>query len=160
MADTRCTVADCRTVAVHHEVLPLCRAHRDLMALALTPEVLRRYPPHLWTVAKRDFEAQFGTVAPVAPPVRPLFTRARPRDSQASAIVYFIVVGDRVKIGTTTNLRGRMTTLTLASDARVALTIPGGVTAERREQNRYAKQRIGTSEWFHLEGDLAARLAA
>lgn len=88
-------------------------------------------------------------------------TRARPPGfTPANSVVYFVAVGNRVKIGTTTNLKRRLSGLALPGDARVLRVIPGGRTGERIYHRRFATQRIGESEWFWLEGPLAEYLAS
>jgi hypothetical protein len=74
---------------------------------------------------------------------------------QHSPVVYFVVNGDRVKIGTTQSLRNRIRRLCLRVDD-IALVLHGAQDYERRLHERFAPQRVGDSEWFELAGDLAA----
>lgn len=86
--------------------------------------------------------------------------RNRPRTkSQAhDPIVYFIAVGDRVKIGTTTNLERRLDAFALHPDD-VVCTVPGDRDVEHGFHRRWAGLRIHDDrEWFRAEGDLAAWL--
>lgn len=73
-------------------------------------------------------------------------------------VVYFIRNGTRVKIGTTQNLRGRITRLSLRTDDLVRVE-HGGVNYERSIHELFADHRIGNTEWFHLRGEVADRIA-
>lgn len=73
---------------------------------------------------------------------------------QHSPVVYFIRNGDRVKIGTTTDIRARIRRLALRPE-NVALLLEGGRDRERALHRQFAAQRVGTSEWFRHAGSLA-----
>jgi hypothetical protein len=73
-------------------------------------------------------------------------------------VVYFITNGSRVKIGTTINLRKRVSTLCLRVDD-IALVLHGGQDFERSLHERFTEHRAGDTEWFELAGDLAAFVA-
>lgn len=68
-------------------------------------------------------------------------------------LVYFIRNGNRLKIGTTTELKRRIRTLSLRAE-NVVLLIPGGQPHERALHAQFADLRIGNSEWFAYEGAL------
>lgn len=70
-------------------------------------------------------------------------------------LVYFIRNGNRMKIGTTTELKRRIRTLALRPD-NVALLVDGDRRRERDFHNQFADLRIGGTEWFAYEGALAA----
>ncbi|MER6351265.1 GIY-YIG nuclease family protein [Streptomyces sp. NPDC001634] len=70
------------------------------------------------------------------------------------AVVYFLRNGDRVKIGTSTNLRDRVGTLSLRRTDLV-LVVEGDQSIERAFHRRFDRYRVGFTEWFHLEGELA-----
>lgn len=76
-----------------------------------------------------------------------------PRGKHAP-LVYFIRNGNRLKIGTTTELRRRIRTLALRP-TNVALLIHGGRQLERDFHRKFAGLRIGNSEWFAYDGALA-----
>lgn len=70
-------------------------------------------------------------------------------------VVYFVCIGDCVKIGFSTNLKSRMKTFrTSSADTQILLTIPGGRELERRLHNLLQEQRI-ERELYHLEGRVA-----
>ncbi|MEU2851768.1 GIY-YIG nuclease family protein [Streptomyces syringium] len=74
------------------------------------------------------------------------------------SLVYFIRNGNRVKIGTTTDLRRRIRTLALRSE-HVVLIERGGRELEREFHERFAKYRDGKTEWFRDVGTLNAYIA-
>ncbi|MGJ5753365.1 GIY-YIG nuclease family protein [Streptomyces puniciscabiei] len=70
-------------------------------------------------------------------------------------LVYFIRNGNRVKIGTTTDLRRRVRTLALRPE-NVVLLEAGGMDRERDFHKRFEKYREGNTEWFRDLGELSA----
>lgn len=68
--------------------------------------------------------------------------------------VYFIRNGNRMKIGTTTELKRRIRTLALRAE-NIALLFDGGQRREHEFHKQFAEHRIGTTEWFADEGALA-----
>lgn len=68
-------------------------------------------------------------------------------------IVYFIRNGNRIKIGTTTELKRRIRTLALRPE-NVALLVNGDQRVERGYHKQFAEHRIGNTEWFAYEGAL------
>lgn len=68
-------------------------------------------------------------------------------------VVYFIAAKDRVKIGRTTNLRARLSSLQIANPAALRLigAIPGGPLVERSIQKELAAFAV-SGEWFELNG--------
>lgn len=68
-------------------------------------------------------------------------------------LVYFIRNGNRMKIGTTTDLKRRIRTLALRPE-NVVLLFDGGHSAERAFHKQFAEHRIGNTEWFASEGTL------
>lgn len=75
------------------------------------------------------------------------------------AVVYFVRMGSHVKIGTTTNLAGRMAQLCLPVRA-VAATIPGGIAKEQAIHAQFADARIDSSEWFAVTPAMEEFLAS
>lgn len=72
-------------------------------------------------------------------------------------VVYFLRNGNRIKIGTTTDLHQRIRRLALRPE-HIALLIPGGRTEERALHRRFAELRDGNTEWFQDSGPLAQYL--
>jgi hypothetical protein len=69
-------------------------------------------------------------------------------------LVYFIRNGNRLKIGTTVELKRRIRTLALRAE-NVALLVDGDQRREREYHQQFAEHRIGNTEWFAYEGSLA-----
>ena len=67
--------------------------------------------------------------------------------------VYFIRNGNRLKIGTTTDLKNRIRTLALRPE-NVVLLLIGGRQLERQLHSKFKNLRIGTTEWFVYDGQL------
>lgn len=67
-----------------------------------------------------------------------------------SEVVYYIRFGDRVKIGTTTHLRNRLSAI---PHDEVMAVEAGGRGVEQARHRQFAKLRI-TGEWFRYEGAL------
>ncbi|MGV9226424.1 GIY-YIG nuclease family protein [Streptomyces albogriseolus] len=68
-------------------------------------------------------------------------------------IVYFIRNGNRLKIGTTTELKRRIRTLALRAE-NVVLLLDGGKPLERSLHQKFADLRVGNTEWFAYDGAL------
>jgi hypothetical protein len=68
-------------------------------------------------------------------------------------LVYFIRNGNRLKIGTTVELKRRIRTLALRAE-NVALLVDGDQRREREYHQQFAEHRIGNTEWFAYEGAL------
>lgn len=73
-------------------------------------------------------------------------------------LVYFIRNGNRIKIGTSTDLKRRIRTLALRAE-NVALLLAGGKPLERKYHNQFADLRIGNTEWFAYESPLTDFIA-
>lgn len=69
--------------------------------------------------------------------------------------VYYLQFGDRIKIGTTTNLTQRLRDI---PHDKLLATEPGNETMERRRHRQFAALRI-TGEWFRAERELLAHIA-
>lgn len=68
-------------------------------------------------------------------------------------IVYFIRNGNRLKIGTSTEVKRRIRTLALRAE-NVVLLLDGGRLLERDLHQKFADLRVGNTEWFAYEGAL------
>lgn len=73
-------------------------------------------------------------------------------------LVYFIRNGNRLKIGTSTDLKRRIRTLALRAE-NVALLMDGGQPLERQLHKEFADLRIGNTEWFAYEAPLTDYIA-
>lgn len=78
-----------------------------------------------------------------------------PSLAHVTNVVYFIEWGNRIKIGTTTDLRSRVTSLSLTPDA-VIFAMPGDRHVERDIHGRLGQWRIANTEWFHATPEVYA----
>ncbi|MGQ4437888.1 GIY-YIG nuclease family protein [Streptomyces violaceoruber] len=126
----------------------LCNAHRIKVALAIVPDMLRDALASSLTssVPAGGVRDDLVTMA-TATPVEGLLGGAH------DSIVYFIANGGRVKIGYTTNLKGRISALSLRADS-VLLALLGGFELERALHARFAQYRNGDTEWFELSSEI------
>lgn len=74
-------------------------------------------------------------------------------------VVYYVRIGDHVKIGYTCNLKQRLVALRVAEDAVLA-TEPGARELERRRHLQFADERVGRREDFNPSKRLLAHLDA
>ena len=125
--------------------VPLCDEHRLQVALLVVPDVL--------TAALRHAGSDVRP-APLAPEERAAIVagaRAKPVGAYMGGVhgpvVYFADTGARIKIGTSTNLRKRIRSLSL-QDKDVVLLLQGGLMLERALHDTFAKERIDSTEWF------------
>lgn len=70
--------------------------------------------------------------------------------------VYYMRIGNRVKIGFTTDLDARLAAI---NPEELMVTEPGTRMTERRRHDQFAELRTH-GEWFRLEGDLAQHIDA
>ena len=114
----------------------------------------------------RRREARFQKVAAYYQPAgaaplsaAPLKPEAAPTpwivpEGKHGPVVYFVQNGDRVKIGTTTNLRSRISALSLRP-TDIVLLLGGGRPFEQALHKRFAALRVGNTEWFANTGPVA-----
>lgn len=67
-------------------------------------------------------------------------------------VVYYVLVGSLMKIGTSTNLRRRL--LAYPPNRRLLATEPGGRSVESRRHAEFADLLDSGREWFRFEGTL------
>ncbi|GAA0719985.1 GIY-YIG nuclease family protein [Dactylosporangium roseum] len=158
----RCAAAGCDLAAERTEVVPLCGAHVQEMTLALLPDTYANYPPSSWVRAGREYKTTFDSEPnkpdwlvrlDSAPAVHP--AELGPRKHEP--VVYFALVGDQVKIGTTTNLIERFMAINLPPGA-VIHTIPGSYEVEKSYHRRFAAERTPRTEWFRLSSRLRSHI--
>lgn len=81
-------------------------------------------------------------------------------DSKPTSFVYFIEAGDCVKIGKSTDVQSRITTLQTASQHTLKLVglMAGGAREERRLHAAFSEYRTN-GEWFSIKGRLGLFLS-
>jgi len=157
---TRCAAPGCRAVATADSApVRLCAAHDEEHLLRILPRVLTAYPPTKWHAAFKERTARFGPDGHDIP--SQIVARAEdfvptpdvpsgPRLVPPGAVVYFLRVGDEVKIGTAKHLASRMDELNPPPSAMVVLTLPGSYGLEAQLHREFAAERHGGTEWFDL----------
>lgn len=152
-----CDVGDCGSPAAPGAPLALCAGHLGLAAdwvgqqfgvedtlpspcVACGARLGIRYPSG-WLCAVCEWV--YGTCPDEDLP--------RPRVD----VVYYIRFKDRMKIGTTSNLRQRMSRLW--HEELLAIE-PGGRARERARHSQFGAQRLESSEWFSLSPELLAHV--
>lgn len=83
-----------------------------------------------------------------------LVTTSKGRTEKRESVVYYMQLGNRVKIGTSFNLPKRVQQI---SPEKVLATEPGGTVTERQRHKQFAELRV-VGEWFRLEGTLVEHI--
>jgi hypothetical protein len=91
---------------------------------------------------------------PASAPTAPTAVKWTIPKGKHAPLVYFIRNGNRMKIGTTTDLKRRIRTLALRED-NVALLVNGDHRVERGFHKQFASLRVGNTEWFDDKDALA-----
>ncbi|GAA3808816.1 GIY-YIG nuclease family protein [Streptomyces chiangmaiensis] len=134
MSNTQCAVAGCSDQPYIEHPLPLCRRDALMVSIHVT-DVLHANSLNGHTTTGLDIDqvsvASDGVWA----------------QSSHPAVVYFLTNGDRVKIGTSTNITGRVSALALRR-GNAALLLQGDHDLEGALHDHFESDRIGTTEWF------------
>lgn len=144
MLADECCAPDCELHSEPDYPVPLCRKH--LM------QVIRCFQEQLVTFQQDNpllIEALRGRED-----AEERLRRTRRYNAKAKHVVYFIRFGDRVKIGTSGDVKRRLEGLPYDE---VIGTIPGDATVERLWHTVWADQRI-TGEWFHATPELLSAI--
>lgn len=90
----------------------------------------------------------------------PEFDTKRRQQLKAQSVVYYVRIGDRVKIGFTTNIKQRLSGLRIYDADHVLATEPGGRDLERRRHQEFADERVSPRhEDFNPSRKLLAHIA-
>lgn len=81
----------------------------------------------------------------------------RARLLEEQSVVYYVRIGDRVKIGFSANLRQRLIALRL-DDSAILATEPGGRMLETQRHREFAEERVGRREDFNPSRRLLAHI--
>lgn len=135
-----CTIPACIATPEIAEPLPLCFAHVLEVVSHAMPQVIRTAASAL-------------PQPPSAVRMLPVSCKKLLAANSHDPAVYFIRNGDRVKIGTTQNLRRRTAALSLRPE-NVLLTVYGGADVERQLHDRFRDLRVGNTEWFRYDAPL------
>jgi hypothetical protein len=131
-----CAVLRCTEEPFIHEPLLLCRQHALVVSLNVTDRLhANALTGH--TTSGLDIEQ----VSVASDNVW--------KQASHPAVVYFLTNGDRVKIGTSTNVTARVSALSLRR-SNAALLLQGGNDLESTLHHHFECDRIAKSEWFVL----------
>jgi hypothetical protein len=139
--DRGCTGPRCRQWAVRSAPVPLCRKHLfEAMMFAS-----RHYAK--WNILENATDS--------CEPIRELAATQGEKVLPPDSVVYFIQRGRMgpIKIGTTVNLVGRLSSLS-ANGSDVLLTLRGSYVEERALHEVFKADRIDRTEWFRPSEDL------
>lgn len=153
---TVCCWPDCFAEAGHPDV-PLCEAHFREAGMAWLRDNIELVR-EVAGVASQDI--MFDRVrrdAEAARPAREALWAQERAEREAGAVVYYVQIHDRIKIGFTTNLRQRVADLRL-DQAAVLATEPGGRDVEYRRHHQFAEERYGRREDFAPSDRLLAHI--
>lgn len=131
----RCAVRDCEDGWWRMSGIPLCKGHLRTAAYEYDAKV---FQPLL-----------HGMSAPE--PV--------PEPERSSPAVYYFRMENRVKIGTTTNLRLRMNTMYVQPEQLLAIE-PGSYEQEGKRHKQFAHLRVGRTELFDTNQALLDHIAS
>jgi hypothetical protein len=145
--------AACTDLATITQPVPLCTHHQMQVAVAIVPEMLAS----VLSMPKRTPVPEICDAASSR-----LVAKAKPVGLDLSGAhgdrVYFVRNGDRIKIGYTTNLRGRLGALCQRPDS-VLLLLQGGNGLEAALHRYFSAHRIGSTEWFRYAGEIEKYIA-
>lgn len=96
-------------------------------------------------------EAAHDHIKTLAPQVES--ESARTERQARESVVYYVQLGDRIKIGTTTNLANRLRSFYALPDQLLAIE-PGGLVRERERHQQFAAQRFPRTELFAPSDEL------
>lgn len=159
--ETHCAADDdgraCYRPPVMVRPVALCAPHKAELALAIVPDLLRdqlaaAHRAHAGSGLPDQREDIIDNA--VAVPHQRLLN-----GEHHEPVVYFIANGGKVKIGYTTNLKNRLSSLALRADS-VLVALDGGPDLERALHGHFAARRSGNTEWFELAPDIFRYIAA
>jgi hypothetical protein len=144
MTNTPCAVTECDKQPFITKPLILCRRH----ALAVSLNVTDRLHANAIHGHTSDLDIDHATIAP---------DTAWAQNSHAP-VVYFLTNGDRIKIGTSTNITGRVSSLSFRR-SNVVLLLEGDHDLENSLHRHFESDRIARTEWFVLSNRITAYIA-
>lgn len=136
VTETPCAVVECSDYPLIQYPIFLCQRHALMVSINVT-DIL-----HATALAGFDATEVDADRANTAP------DRVW-GDPSHQPVVYFIANGDRVKIGTSTNIAARVSTLSFRK-SNVLMLLQGGRDLEVALHKRFDADRIGRTEWFVL----------
>lgn len=130
---------------------PICGRHAQQVHRRMREHEASRYD----LVHEREMALAFG---PEMVERRAARERERRRLLDEQSLVYYVRLGDHIKIGTTCNLKERLISLR-CDPGDVLATEPGDRTLELARHKEFASERIGRRENFNPSRRLIAHIA-
>jgi len=143
---TRCVWPGCELSLQHYRIGPLCAPHANDVAEALAAA---RAAPITNAQVAAEFRRQSERAAAEA--------RARSR-ATAPGWIYYLRIGDRIKIGYSRDVKRRMRAY--PPDSKLLAVHPGTPQMETEMHQRFAGSRAAGREWFNETVDLREHIAA
>lgn len=119
---------------------PICKRHAEQLILHLTGETIEGRALRLMVeeqakslARKEEFDSE---------------QEVRARRMAEQSLVYYVRIGDHIKIGYTINMLARLSSLRIDEPALLA-TEPGGRELERQRHNQFKAERVSKREDFH-----------
>ena len=127
----------CHGIIGDHAPVPVCRSCGMKIARVFAPDL------RLEEFAQRKRVAQ---------------RQAARRGDGGPAVVYYVQIGDYIKIGYTTRLRSRLRDLRIDAQSLLAIE-PGSPDLERERHKQFTKDRISRRENFHPSTELMTHIS-
>lgn len=144
----------CDARAMEDAPFPICKVHADKLFEHLTGE-----PFQIW-VARSMLSGPYRLTLETEDEDRARLKaheKRRAEAFEAQSQVYYVRMGDRVKIGYSTNMRQRLAAFRLTEDSVLA-TEPGGRELELERHRQFADERVGRIEEFNPSRRLLAHI--
>lgn len=151
-----CCWPDC-FAEVEHPDVPLCEAHFREAGMAWLRDNIELVRDVAGVASQEIMFDRERRASEFRRPERDAILREEQARREAGAIVYYLRIGDRIKIGFTTNLSQRLNGLRLDASA-VLVTEPGGRDVEARRHREFADERYGRREDFAPSDRLLAHI--
>lgn len=133
---------------------PICRKHAE--------KVYERWAEHLGATARGTaemFAEEFRKFREAdRDPEHVAHMKRRDAALQAQSQVYYLRIGEHIKIGVTVNMKARLSQLRVDPDALLA-TEPGDAKLEAQRHREFANERVGRRENFNPSRRLIAHIA-
>lgn len=151
-----CCWPECFAPAEHHDA-PLCETHLRTAGMAWLRDNIETVREVTGAASQEIMFDRVRRDAEHRRPEREAQASAARAEREAGAIVYYLRIGDVIKIGFTTNLHQRLAGLRLNPSAVLA-TEPGGRDQEYRRHQQFADERYGRREDFAPSDRLLAHI--
>lgn len=151
-----CCWPDC-FAEVEHADIPLCERHLRDAGMAWVRDNIELIRAVSGVSSQEIMFDRIRRDAEFRRPEREAMRAEQQAQREAGAIVYYLRIFDRIKIGYTTNLPQRLISLRVDATA-VLVTEPGGLDMERRRHYEFAEERYGRREDFAPSDRLLAHI--